>query len=585
MPTAVGVQGSADAVGKRRLPRFRHVALGVAFVGVALGVLVSVTDPVAAQTVAPLAVLIGLGVAGAVMFSTASIYEGRERLAWRMIGIGMAFGSLGVATVAAIETIAPPAPTYGPPDLMFIGAYATVIAGFAVMPQLGPVLGTRIRVLLDGLIGAISMATFIWVVFYPALAEHLQSATAWERFAGFAYPLLDTLMVVVAMIVTIRRSDFRFDPRIVLFGIGMVAHSLGDLSLLTTGVGENFADAEPNFLLFLVAIGIYLTVAAIIRWKPKPREYADRRQPLWAMLAPYGVTLVAVAVIAARLSRSAIPADVKVLLSIGLLLVGLVVARQAVALRDYRRQVQLQRSALVSSVSHELRTPLTALVGFLDVLKDPNVFLDSKERNELTEVVHQQALYMSRIVADLLLLARSSTGLQLRETEVNLEKLIANTLKSIPERESKGVVDVEVEPRLAGYFDSDRLQQVLANLVINAVRYGGGRVLITAHSAGPDLAIEVHDDGEGVPRKFELAIWEQFERGVHRLNSNVPGSGIGLAIVEMVVRRHGGVAKYERSRRLGGSCFKMTLPGRARVEQPVDPAPASRWPASDWATV
>jgi signal transduction histidine kinase len=584
MPTAVGVQGSAVTGGKRRYPKFRHIALGVAFSVVAVGMIVSITDPVAARTVVPIAVLMGLGVAGAVIWSASSIYEGRERLAWRMIGIGMILGSLGVATVAAIETIAPPAPTYGPTDLIFILAYATVVAGFATMPQLGPVLGNRIRVLLDGLIGALSMATLIWLVFYPALEEHLQSATAWERLAGFAYPLLDTLMVVVAMIVTVRRSNFRFDPRIVLFGIGMVAHSIGDLSLLTTGVGENFADAEPNFLLFLVAIGIYLAVAAIIRRKPKPREYADRRQPLWAMLAPYGVTLVAVVLIAGRLSGAAIPGEIKTLLSIGLVLVGLVVARQAVALHEYRRQVQLQRSSLVSSVSHELRTPLTALVGFLDVLKDPHVFLEAKERNELTDVVHQQALYMSRIVADLLLLARSSTGLQLRETEVKLEKLIASTLKSIPE--SKGIIDIEVEPRLAGYFDSDRLQQVLANLVINAVRYGGGRVLIVASSAGSDLTIEVHDDGEGVPRKYELAIWEQFERGVHRLNSTVPGSGIGLAIVEMVVRRHGGLAKYERSKRLGGACFKITLPGRARIAEPADAAvPTSRWPASDWAVV
>ncbi len=195
---------------------------------------VSIIDPVAARTVVPIAVLMGLGVAGGVIWSASSIYEGRERLAWRMIGIGMILGSLGVVTVAVIETIAPPAPTYGPTDLIFILAYATVVAGFAIMPQLGPVLGNRVRVLLDGLIGALSMATLIWLVFYPALEEHLRSATSWERLAGFAYPLLDTSMVVVAMIVTVRRSNFRFDPRIVLFGMGMVAHSIGDLSLLTT---------------------------------------------------------------------------------------------------------------------------------------------------------------------------------------------------------------------------------------------------------------------------------------------------------------------------------------------------------------
>ncbi len=59
-----------------------------------------------------------------------------------------------------------------------------------------------------------------------------------------------------------------------------------------------------------------------------------------------------------------------------------------------------------------------------------------------------------------------------------------------------------------------------------------------------------------------------------------------LAIVEMVVRRHGGLAKYERSKRLGGACFKITLPGRARIAEPADAAvPTSRWPASDWAVV
>ncbi|MGZ5383355.1 MAG: sensor histidine kinase [Acidimicrobiia bacterium] len=579
MPSATVVKGSVGTVGKRRPPRLRHVLLGLAFIVAVIGIVVSAIDPAAAATVAPLAMLIGLAVAGGTIISATSIYEGRERLAWRMIGTGMIIAAAGVLFLAVLNMIAP-VPAYGPTDLIFIFAYATVMAGFAIMPQVGTVLGNGMRVMVDGLIGALSMATLIWVIFYPALEESLRSATAWEQFAGVAYPLLDTSMVVVAMIVTIRRSNSRFDPRIGLFGLGMVAHAFADLSLLASGIGQTFTDAEPNFTLFLVAIVLYLAVAALIKRKPKPREYADRRQSLWAMLAPYGVTGVVVAIIGRRLGESGIPTDIQVLLWIGLLLVGLVVVRQAVALREYRRLVQLQRSALVSSVSHELRTPLTALVGFLDILKDPRVFLDSKERTELTEVVHQQAVYMSRIVADLLLLARSSTGLQLHETEVHLDKLVVDTLNSIPE--SQGVLDVEVDSGLVAYLDADRLQQVIANLVVNAVRYGGGRVLVTAFSAGGDLVVEVHDNGDGVPRKYELAIWEQFERGVHRLNSTVPGSGIGLAIVDMVVRRHGGVATYERSKRLGGACFRIILPGRLRAEQPSDKElSASAWSAPD----
>ena len=566
MPSATVVQGSVGTVGKRRLLRLRHVLLGLALTVVAIGVVVNIFDLPSATEISGLGILVGLAVTGGVTYFAASTYHGRERLAWRTIGVGMIVGSLGIVTILLSDAIAPPPEKYGPHDLVLLAGYITVMTGFAIMPQLGTMLGNRIRVLLDGLIGALSTATLIWVVFYPTIEARIDSATSWERFALVAYPLLDISMVVVAMIVTIRRSTSRFDPRIVLFGVGMVVHSIGDLTYLTSGGTEGLVDVQPNFLVFLLAIAIYLVGASVVRRKPKAREYADRRQSLWAMLAPYGVTLVAVVVIGRRIAGTGIPTNIQVLLSIGLLLVALVVARQAVALREYRRLVQLQRSALVSSVSHELRTPLTALVGFLDVLKDPKVFLDSKERTELTEVVHQQAVYMSRIVADLLLLARSSTGLQLRETEVHLDKLINDTLKSIPE--SQGVIDVEVDSGLAAFLDGDRLQQVVANLIINAIRYGGGRVLVTASSVGEDLVIEVHDNGDGVPRKYELAIWEQFERGVHKLNSTVPGSGIGLAIVDMVVRRHGGLGSYERSRRLGGACFRITLPGRLRIIQP-----------------
>ena len=99
--------------------------------------------------------------------------------------------------------------------------------------------------------------------------------------------------------------------------------------------------------------------ASVIRREPKLREYADRRQSLWAMLAPYGVTFLGVVVVARRLVESNVATDVGVLLGIGLLLVGLVVVRQAVALREYRRLVQLQRSALVSSSSAHRLTDRT----------------------------------------------------------------------------------------------------------------------------------------------------------------------------------------------------------------------------------
>jgi K+-sensing histidine kinase KdpD len=88
---------------------------------------------------------------------------------------------------------------------------------------------------------------------------------------------------------------------------------------------------------------------------------------------------------------------------------------------------------------------------------------------------------------------------------------------------------------------------------------------VVAKRVGDDLVLEVHDDGPGVPKRYEILIWDRFERGAHRYNAAIPGSGIGLALVSMLVRAHDGTVGYRRSERLGGACFSVVLPGRART--------------------
>jgi two-component system sensor histidine kinase AdeS len=121
---------------------------------------------------------------------------------------------------------------------------------------------------------------------------------------------------------------------------------------------------------------------------------------------------------------------------------------------------------------------------------------------------------------------------------------------------------IEVEAHLQAMLDAGRVQQVMVNLLSNAVRYGQGKSLIVVRREGNDLAIEVHDNGPGVPKKYELAIWERFERGVNRLNAGTPGSGIGLAVVDAITKAHGGETAYRDSERLGGACFRVVLPDR-----------------------
>ncbi len=559
MPQAIGAPLALDnpSVSQRR-PAHVYVSLACLLVLVAAAIVTIVDDQ--NKEAGPLAVIVGGIVSGTLVLRGAKKYIDRERLAWRFVGAGLVFIGVAVLVYAILSEVLH-LPTFGPYDLIFLTAYGLSLTGFALMPHLGSV-RSRARAMLDGVIGATAMATLVWVLFLPSLQARLASATTWERFAGVAYPVIDTVAVVIALIVTVRRSSWRFDIRIALLGGGLLLQVAGDFSLMSSGVGETFANAEPKYIYFILAQMCYLGVGTWIARRPQPREYADKRQGLWPMLAPYAAVAMLAWLVGIKLVRSTLAPDTMALLAISVVIVALVIVRQTVALREYHILVEQRRKALVASVSHELRTPLTAMVGFLDVMKDPNVSIGDAEREELTGVVHQQAMYMSRIVADILLLARDSAGPDLRESVVKVEKLVNDSVWS--GRATPVGLEVEVEPGLMAYLDPERMRQVLDNLVTNAIRYGRGNVLVTAEGRDGDIIFEVHDDGPGIPRKYELAIWEQFERGANRLNANVPGSGIGLAVVDLIVRRHGGTASHERSNRLGGACFRVVLPRRHR---------------------
>jgi K+-sensing histidine kinase KdpD len=136
-------------------------------------------------------------------------------------------------------------------------------------------------------------------------------------------------------------------------------------------------------------------------------------------------------------------------------------------------------------------------------------------------------------------------------------------------------VRIDTERGVTAFLDTARMQQALGNLLANAERYGGDNTLLVAKTNHGALALEVHDDGPGVPHKHELMIWEKFERGSNRFNATVPGSGIGLAVTNAIAQAHGGATGYRRSERLGGACFWIRLPGRVHREENPLPREAS----------
>ncbi len=522
-------------------------------------------DPETSAIAATIGVFAGSVAAGFIFIRKAQQVDPGERRAWTTMGVGLSVAAMGVIVLTLQVTITGDAPTFGPIDLFFLTTYALIITGVALLPHTAGHPLQRARIVIDGLIGAISIAALFWVLVLSGIVTGLAQAPIWQRVIGSMYPILDLGVVVVVMIAIVRRSSYRFDPRLVLFAVAVLLQTVGDVSFLVSGVGSSFAEAEPLYAVFLLAAAAFLATALIVDIEPEPRHYADRTTPLWSVLAPYTAAIAMLFVLVSRMADSNLDTGDRLLLIATFLVAILVTIRQALAIREDRVLIEQQRTDLVSSISHELRTPLTAMLGFLSILHY-NEVNGPGERAELIEVVHHQANYLARIVQDLLLLADGDpTGMSLTISEVSVGGTISHALNATSIDHDCVVVDVP--KRLIAHVDAERLEQILVNLITNADRYGGNACLIKAFAQGGALVVEVHDSGPGVPKKHELVIWERFERGPNRYNSLVPGTGIGLAVVRAITEAHGGKAGYRRSDELGGGCFWFELPGRIDTEK------------------
>jgi len=514
-----------------------------------------------ADAAGALGVAVGAGLAGGLFIVRARTVHGRERLAWTLIGLGVCAAAVGVLVVAVVFFIQGDAPTFGWTDLFFMATYVLVIAGAAALPYAQGSTMQRIRMILDGLIGGVSIAALLWVMLLADMTSDLADSSALTRTIGAFYPFLDLVVLTVAMSVLLRRSRHRFDMRVALFSGGVLFQVVGDIAIFSSGQSGSFADTSPLYWINLLAIGFFFASASLVGQPSVGREYADRNPPLWTLIAPY---VPAIGMLGVFVTEAAVGGDVATdptLLSAVIVVGLLVIVRQAVAIVDNRAIIEEQRDLLVTTISHELRTPLTAIVGYVDLLAEDDDNFDRDQRSMLA-IIHQQADYMSTIVSDLIMLARGSDG----GLELDVEPVPVTDL-AVASIRASGIgfetVDVDVDTDLIAFVDRGRMQQVLVNLLTNATRYGGPKRLLRVVAEGGDVTFEVHDDGRGLPRRYEVRVWDRFERGPNRLNATVPGSGIGLAVVSAIAQAHGGSSAYRASEILGGACFSVTLPGRA----------------------
>jgi signal transduction histidine kinase len=230
---------------------------------------------------------------------------------------------------------------------------------------------------------------------------------------------------------------------------------------------------------------------------------------------------------------------------------------------DAERRLSVAKDEFIAGLSHELRTPLTTIHGFSEVLMgEPGLGSDVEE---MLSIVNQSSSELTRMVNDLITAARIDDGsLTWRPEHVELAQTVEAAIA--PYRRSDKTVDVQL-PTFEVYADPVHVRQIVHNLMSNAVRHGGERIIVSARVAGSKATLVIADNGPGISDEVDQVLFERF---VHRgRQALIAGSvGLGLAVSRELAMRMGGHLSYTR---IGDwSTFTLTLPHVGEMTRPLE---------------
>ncbi|MEE8574120.1 MAG: ATP-binding protein [Thermodesulfobacteriota bacterium] len=227
------------------------------------------------------------------------------------------------------------------------------------------------------------------------------------------------------------------------------------------------------------------------------------------------------------------------------------------------KRVEAIKKDFVANVSHELRTPLASIKGYSETLLDGGMAEETGK--DFLRIIDKNATRMSRLIDDLLILSRLESQQMTIECEsLDITDLISSTLLGFKKSAAdKGISlsgDTPEElPKVEG--DRDRLEQVVVNLLDNAIKYtpSGGSVSVAVAAGEDEVRVDVKDTGIGIPARDIARIFERFYRVDKARSRELGGTGLGLAIVKHIIQGHSGRVWVESEPGIG-STFSFTIP-------------------------
>lgn len=291
-------------------------------------------------------------------------------------------------------------------------------------------------------------------------------------------------------------------------------------------IGESFS--EIKWFWFLYGVAFYL-LAIFLSWWISKRISSPIRE----------MDMVARAMAEGNYTRKV---EVRTGDEIGQL--GLVLNR----LSSNLDEVEKKRREFTANLSHELRTPLSYISGYSEALLDSKT--PEEKKKEYLEIVHRESLRLKRLVNDMLDLAQlEGENYPLKKDIFPFSQLIEEAIQPFrPVMEKKGLaISVHLDPSIIIEGDRDRLNQVVQNLMDNAIKYTpeGGRISVDLSEEGKSVLLTISDTGIGIPEEALPRIGERFYRVDRSRSRKQGGTGIGVAIVKRILQNHGGSLQYE----------------------------------------
>lgn len=507
------------------------------------------------------------------------------RASWALVSIGLAL-TVTASTISAIFALKtghrPQSPALT--DLLYFGAYPFYLAAFLRLPRQDHRLGLRDA--LDGVAAALLIGlAVVGHVFEPIATA--RDTSVWTLVVNVALAIADMtlLWAMVAVLLTTRRLRLAW---LGILAAGMAVLVTGDLTYLAISARGPISGSSPVFLVFLwgfVCVSLAAHMAGRHEQGPGPGEGPSPWERASFQVLPLFI-LVGVTTLVAIEALSPEPRAYVVLGGLGVALIQ--ASRQFLTLRENRhllarerevvyrlRELDRMRADFMAVVSHDFANPLTVIGGMASMLRSRRAQIDPAEQDEMLEAIEQEAARLSDLARDVLTAVRAEHGDLSYHFELVDVGAIADRCTRLVGQLS-GLHEITFERSGASVVEGDeaRIQEVLLNLLDNAIKYSpaGGRVTLRVRGEEKHVRIEIEDQGVGLTPEDAARVFDRMVRIRNESTRDIKGTGLGLYIVRRIVEAHGGRI-WAEGRPGKGSTFVIELPRERVVGIRTSPSP------------